>query len=135
MKNVYEILRLKKAELQTLQEEVRALEIAARLLGEDQDLVTSALNEKSGALSQPQMIRAVLLAQGKPMESREISEAIAKRFRKTIKPEHITATVYRHIKKHSLFVKTEAPNTFGLLEVSATGRQPQGILRVVETKS
>jgi hypothetical protein len=117
MKNVYEILRQKKVDLKALQEEVDALEIAARLLGEEHDRAVVPMDEEP---SQPQMIRAILLAQGKSMLASDISEAISLKYHKFIKPEYIAATIYRYIKKHKYFAKTDSPNTFALIEWTET---------------
>lgn len=128
MKNVYEILKAKKLELQALQQEVAALEIAAPLLCEEQDKLISGMDEKP--LSQAQMIRAVLLASGGPMDSSQISAAVSHKYRVTLKPPYVASTIYRYIRKHKYFAKAEGPNTFALLEWTATNQIAP--LRIVE---
>lgn len=111
MKNLVDILREKEMQLRQLEREVEALRIAMRLVGETAEN-SGSVNE----LSQPQMMRAVLLDHGKPMHINEIGNAIKKRFDKKIKNTYLAALVYRYIKRGKLFYKAEKPNTFGLLE-------------------
>jgi hypothetical protein len=112
MKDVFEVLKQKEAELARLQQEVEALRIASRLLADR----TERRRPPGAALSQPEMIREVLLEHGGPMHVSAIAEAIQKKYGKEIATHYITAMIYRYIKRGKTFQKAEQPNTFGLLE-------------------
>ncbi len=42
MKNIYDVMRQKEAEIQQLQKEIEALRVAARLLADDTEMTTAA---------------------------------------------------------------------------------------------
>ena len=111
MKNVFETLRRKEAELRTVQAEVDALRIAARLLADESDQLPSG--RSSGKPSQVQMIRAVLEERREPMHVNQIAEAIEKKFRIKLKPAYVGPVIHRQLNK--VFFRTNKPNTFGLL--------------------
>jgi hypothetical protein len=113
MKNIYEVLRHKELQVQQLKQEIEALKIAAKLITDEQD----SPPRTNGQISQPEMMRAVLLESIEPMHVAKIGEAIQRKFKKKIKPVHLSAIIYRHIKSGKSFFKVEnKPNTFGLLE-------------------
>lgn len=117
MRDIHETLRQKEVQLKQLQAEVDALRLAAHLLAEDGEDATEA---KTGIVSQPQMVKAVLLEAGHPLHVTEIVAAIKKKFGRKLKQPHLTALLYRYKKNGKLFYKDDRrPNTFGLLEWQA----------------
>ena len=61
MKNIYEVLRRKEAELQELQKDIDALRLAVRLLAEDDDPVRglpAARGPVTGSALTPPLVRA-----------------------------------------------------------------------------
>ena len=114
MKNIFDVLRTKEAQLQQLEQEVAALRLAARLLSDEQEARTSKSHEP---ITQPEMIRSVMLEADQPMHSSAIGEALQRKYKKKIKPTHIVAIIYRCIKNNRLFYKVEDKSgTFYLLE-------------------
>lgn len=124
MKNLSDMLRAKEAQLSQLQKEVEALRITAKMLA-DEDI--SPRRGKAGrkpravdlppgtVLTQPLMIRSVLMEKGGPLHVKKIAESIKKKFGVKLKPLYLTSIIYRIMKKGKLFRK-EGANTFGLLE-------------------
>lgn len=113
MKNVYEVLRQKEILFQQLKAEIEALKVAAKLLADEQDNPPRTGEDTS----QPEMIRQVLLQSDQPMHVSKIGEAIQKKYKKKMKPAHLSAVIYRYLKSGKLFFKVEGrPGTFGLLE-------------------
>lgn len=132
MKNIYDALREKEGQFKQLEREIEALRTAARLLADDND-APAAANGRAG-LSQPQMIRAVLLDAGTPLHMRKILAGIKQKFGKKLKPTHLTALVYRYKKRGKLFYKAEdKPNTFGLLEWQISRNPASGSLGAAKT--
>ena len=75
----------------------------------------AALRRGRSVLSQPRMIRTVLLEHRGPLHADKIGEAIAKKFKVRLKRHDITSVIYRAIKEGKFFRK-EGINTFGLAE-------------------
>ncbi len=122
MKNLHDTLRAKEAQLAQLEKEIAALRTAAKILAEESAPTTGKSSKKirgaslaEAAMTQPQMIRAVLLEKGEALHVEKIADAIKKKFGVKFKPLYLTSIIYRLMKKGRLFRK-EAPNTFGLLE-------------------
>lgn len=71
------------------------------------------LSIKRGAplLSQPQMIREVLLKHGGPLQAEAIGEAIKRTFNVNLKKSDITSVIYRAMKSRNLFRRVGV-NTF-----------------------
>jgi hypothetical protein len=124
MKNIYDILRAKEAQLNQLQREIEALQLAASLLAEESDTPgpRAAITKKpigeipaGSVITQPLMVRSVLLDSGESLHVDKIADAIAKKFSVRMKPAYLTSIIYRSVKKGKLFRKDGA-NTFGLLE-------------------
>jgi hypothetical protein len=84
---------------------------ASKLVGGDRR--RSALPYGTGAMSQPQMIREVLLKHGGPLHADKIAKAIEKRFNIKLKKHDITSVIYRAIRGKRLFRK-EGVNIFAL---------------------
>ena len=82
----------------------------------------------NGLLSQPRMIREVLLKRGEPLHVDRIAQAVERRFKVRLKRADITSVIYRAIRGNKFFRK-EGINTFGLLEwpVRGTGRSTHEI--------
>lgn len=128
MKNLHDTLKAKEAQLAQLEKEVNALRIAAKVLADESE---KASVKNSGAktrgtrlatgtvVTQPLMIRSVLLDKGEPLHVDKIAEGIKKKYGLKFKPLYLTSIIYRIMKKGKLFRK-EGPNTFGLLEWPAT---------------
>lgn len=114
MKSLYDILREKEGQLRQLEKEVEAVKIALRLQNETAEKPSTVATGQS--LSQPQMIRTVLLDQGKPMHVGDIAKAIKRKFDKRFKTTYLSALFYRYMKRGKLFYKADKPGTFGLLE-------------------
>jgi hypothetical protein len=124
MKNLHDMLKAKEAQLAQLQKEVDALRITAKMLADDCGAANGKkTNKKSrGAnlstgtvVTQPLMIRSILLEKGAPLHVKKIADGIKKKFGVKFKPLYLTSIIYRIMKKGKLFRK-EGPNTFGLLE-------------------
>ena len=114
MKSIYDVLREKERQLQSIQREVEALKLSARLLADKGETIPISNN---GNISQPEMIRAVLSEKQEPMHVTEISEAIKKKYKKRLKTLYLTTVIYRQIKAGKNFNRAVGkPNTFGLLE-------------------
>ncbi len=119
MKDVFSLLRQKEEQLQLLARQVEALRVAAQLIREEEKLLGK---RDPDTPSQPEMIRAVLAAHGKPMHVSQISDAIRQKFNKKIKVAYLTAILYRTIKANRFFYKVkDKPNTFGLLSWQGNG--------------
>ena len=119
MKNIFEVLRQKEGELRRIEDEVRALRIAAQLVHEDKDQIPADIK-----LTQNQMIQAVLRDHGQPMHVKEIAAAIKTKFKKQVEPNYIAPVIHRQLGK--LFVRADRPNTFGLVEWPIANKtQPQ----------
>jgi hypothetical protein len=71
-------------------------------------------------LSQPRMIREILLKRGEPLHADKIAQAIEKRYKVRLKKADITSVIYRAIRGNKFFRK-EGINTFGLLEWPVRG--------------
>jgi hypothetical protein len=118
MKSVHITLREKEMQLATLQREVEILRAAARIVGGDRRRPAS--QRGTGAMSQLQMIREVLLKHGGPLHADKIVESIEKRFNVKLKRTDITSLIYRAMRGRKFFRK-EGINTFGLVEWRAGG--------------
>jgi len=122
MKNLYDTLRAKEAQLAQLEDEIDALRIAAKILAEESATSIKKSPKKqrganllAAALTQPQMIREVLLEKGESLHVEKIAERLKEKFGVKLKPLYLTSIIYRLMKKGRLFRK-DGPNTFGLLE-------------------
>lgn len=118
MRNLHDTLREKERQLAQLQREVEALRTAAKILTEENDKAGGSLADATNAttLSQPQMIRSVLLEKGRAMHVSKISDAIKKKYKVRLKSLYLTSIIYRHIKRGGQVFRKEGGNTFGLLE-------------------
>jgi hypothetical protein len=125
MKNLHDMLSAKEAQLAQIQKEVDALRIAAKILADESE---KPRRKKTGAgktytsniaegtvVTQPLMIRSVLLDKGGPLHVEKIAAGIKKKYGVKLKPLYLTSIIYRIMKKGRLFRK-EGANTFGLLE-------------------
>ena len=111
MKNLKEVLREKERLLLDLRREIEILRAARQILGDR--VGTSHLSPTK--LSQPQMIRTVLLAHARPLHADEIQRKINGKFGVSMKRTEITSVIYRAIRSGTLFRK-QGVNTFGLIE-------------------
>jgi hypothetical protein len=110
MKELYDLLASKRRELQHLQKEVEALELASRLI---QGEKPATQNDTSI----PQRIVAILQAEGKPMHVSKIAEALRTKFKISAKKNNLGVLLYRYAQRGSRFYKdTTKPNTYGLIE-------------------
>jgi hypothetical protein len=116
MKSIQEILSEKLLEIARLEREIDLLRAAAKIVEAQHEQPIS--HGRSSPISQPQMIRMVLLEHGRPLHVDQIAKFIARRFRVKLKRTDITPIVYRAIRGKKLFRK-EGINIFGLLEWSA----------------
>jgi len=85
---------------------------ALKMVGGDSG--RSALQRGARAMSQPQMIREVLLEHGGPLDVDKIAGAIEKRFKVKLKRHDITSVIYRAMRERKFFRK-EGINTFALV--------------------
>ena len=117
MKNLHDVIKIKEAEIARLQKEVDALRTADKLLADDSEKpkVKKDKVPEGTVVTQPLMIRSVLLESGKALHVDDISKAIRRKFGVKFKPLYLTSIIYRIMKKGRLFRK-EGKNTFGLLE-------------------
>jgi hypothetical protein len=131
MKNLADTLAAKTAQLIQLQKEVEALRTAAKILGDDESETpkpkrgrkASPANFPTGTvMTQPLMVRSVLLDSATPLHIDKIVEGIKRKFGIKLKPAYLVSIIYRTMKKGNLFRK-EAPNTFGLLEWPAVQQE------------
>jgi len=113
MKSIHEVLREKELQIASLQREVDLLRAAAKIVGAEPK--ERASRRPSRNMSQPQMIRAVLLEQKRALHVDQIADAIEKRSKVKLKRTDIHPTIYRAIRAKKLFRK-EGTNTFGLVE-------------------
>lgn len=111
MKDIYNTLKEKQRELVRLQEEIYALQMAARILGAED------VPRAEGERSQPQMLVAILEANGKPMHVKQIVEEMKKQFKKSVKRNNVSVLLYRYASRGKHFHKVVGkPNTYGLLK-------------------
>jgi hypothetical protein len=75
----------------------------------------SALQRGTRVMSQPQMIREVLLEHGGPLYVDKIARAIEKTFDVKLKTHDITSVIYRAMREKKFFRK-QGINTFALVE-------------------
>lgn len=113
MKSIHDTLREKEMQIATLRREVELLRAAAKIVGGDHKRSTS--QRGTDVMSQPRMIREVLLKHGRPLHADKIAKAIDKRFNVKLKRADITSVIYRAIRGRKLFRKGRI-NTFGLVE-------------------
>ena len=113
MKSIDQTLREKEMRIAILRREIKILRAATKIVGGDSRRSTS--DRGADVVSQPQMIREVLLKYGRPVHADQIAEAIEKRFEVKLKRAEITSVIYRSIRGKKLFRK-EGTNTFGLID-------------------
>jgi hypothetical protein len=101
MKDVYDLLKQKEAQLELLARQVQALRVTAELMAQEQKLLGEKEEPKSP--SQPQMAYGVLSEKGEPMHVARIADGIRKKFGKRLKPTYLTSVLYRSVKKGKLF--------------------------------
>jgi hypothetical protein len=113
MKNLEHVLREKEKQLLDLKREVEILRNAGKILGAR--VKSAGTNLNGNKISQPQMIRAVLLEDARALHVDELRKKIKERFGTSLKNGDITSLIYRAIRQGTLFRK-EGVNTFGLIE-------------------
>src|SRR5215472_12510917 len=98
MKNLYDTLRAKEAQLAQLEDEIDALRIAAKILAEESATSIKKSPKKqrganllAAALTQPQMIREVLLEKGESLHVEKIAERLKEKFGVKLKPLYLTS--------------------------------------------
>jgi HB1/ASXL restriction endonuclease-like protein with HTH domain len=111
MKSIDEALREKEMQIVILEREIKILRAATKIVGNGSRQSTS--DRGGDVMSQPQMIREVLLKHGRPVHADQIAEGIEKRFNVKLKRAEITSVIYRAIRGNKFFRK-EGTNTFGL---------------------
>jgi RecA-family ATPase len=142
MKNVYDVLKQKEAEYSTaisdfrrsqervnaLGKDIEAIRTVVKMLADAQD-ETAHTQEK--ALSQPQMVRAVLVDSNEEMHLSEIVKAVERKFARKLNLAVTGAVIFRYAKRGSTFYKSQKrPNTWGLLEWQT--KQPETLLDLVK---
>ena len=113
MKNLERMLREKEEQFADLRQEIEILRSAGQILGARVKSPRADLNRNK--ISQPQMIRTVLLEHDRPLHVDELRKKIKERFGTALKNGDITSVIYRAIRSRTLFRK-EGVNTFGLIE-------------------
>lgn len=110
MKDIYKALQEKQQELEGLQREINALRMAIKILGAED------IPKSKGKQNQPQMMVAILEANGKPMHVKHIAEQMRKQFKKSIKTNNVSVLLYRYANRGKHFHKVVGkPNTYGLI--------------------
>jgi hypothetical protein len=145
MKNIYEVLKQKEAEyaaivsryrkmseeMSKLSKEIEAVKTTVKLLGDDVEDESS--DEQMAAMSQPQMIRAVLAERKTEMHLSDILATVERKFHRKLKPNVTAAVIFRYAKRGSIFYKSASkPNTWGLLAFRAEEPKPESLLDIVE---
>ncbi len=111
MKDIYKALQEKQQELEGLQREINALRMAIKILGAEN------IPKEGGKQNQPQMMVAILEANGKPMHAKHIAEQMKKQFKKSVKTNNISVLLYRYASRGKHFHKVVGkPNTYGLVK-------------------
>lgn len=113
MKNLEHVLREKETQLLDLQQEIEVLRSAGQILGARVESARTNLHRNK--MSQPEMIKAVLLEQARPLHVNELQKKIEEKFGMQLKNGDITSVIYRAMRGGALFRK-EGVNTFGLIE-------------------
>ena len=113
MKNLERVLREKEKQLLDLQQEIEVLRNAGQILGARVESAGTNLNRNK--TSQPQMIKAVLLEQARPLHVDELRKKIEEKFGIRLKNGDIKSVIYRAMRGGALF-RREGVNTFGLIE-------------------
>ena len=113
MKNLEQVLREKEQQLLDLQQEIAILRNAGQILGVH--VQPAGTSHNGHKISQPQMIRAILLEHARPLHVDELRKEIEQRFGTLLKNGDITSVIYRAMRGGALFRK-EGVNTFGLIE-------------------
>lgn len=85
MKSLHHALREKEKRMVALQREIEVLRAATRIVGGSARVSAPRINGRK--LSQPQMMRAVLLEHGRPLQVEKLAEAVEKKFRREIEKE------------------------------------------------
>lgn len=112
MKQLRELLAEKKKELDRLQQEVQALQIAIGLVGGQENIP-----EDIGEQSIPQVVAGILEEHGRPMHTRDIYSELHRLGRKKIKKGNLGVLLYRYAQRGRRFYKDmDRPNTYGLLK-------------------
>jgi len=105
--DIHEAIDEKKKQIDKLEREITALQVAAKILEGTQP-------DKSK--SQPEMAASILEEAGKPMHVSQLSEQIKKKFGKRIKNNNLGVMLFRYAQRGTRFYKVEGrPNTYGLL--------------------
>jgi len=113
VKNLEHVLREKETQLLDLQQEIEVLRSAGQILGARVESARTNLHRNK--MSQPEMIKAVLLEQARPLHVNELQKKIEEKFGMQLKNGDITSVIYRAMRGGALFRK-EGVNTFGLIE-------------------
>jgi hypothetical protein len=122
MKNLHDAIKIKEGQIAQLQKEVAALRLSVKILAEEPQKPGKKASKQAPGLptgtviTQPLMVRSVLLDCGVPMHVQQISADIKKKYAVVLDPQYLTSIIYRLMKKGKLFRKA-GPNTFGLLEL------------------
>jgi hypothetical protein len=122
MNRIEAALREKEMMIATLRREIKILRAATKIVGVKSR--RSSPKRGTDVMSQPQMIREVLLKYGRPVHADQIAEALEKRFNVKLKRAEITSVIYRAIRGNKLFHK-EGNNTFGLMVWPSGSRRPK----------
>ncbi|HET7183250.1 MAG TPA: hypothetical protein VFI82_01095 [Terriglobales bacterium] len=69
MKNIYDVLRQKEAEIQQLQKDIEALRTAARLLADENEADSSGSRTSSGTVASPRVSASAVAAAVKPADT------------------------------------------------------------------
>ncbi len=128
MKDIYKLLSEKRKALERLQRDVDVLSVAVGLLSGDESEI-----DPRHPQSQPQIMVALLEANGKPLHVKEIAAGLEKKLKKKISKNNVSVILYRYAQRGKHFYKVVGqPNTYGLLKWRAIPNQQQKELDVVQ---
>jgi hypothetical protein len=123
MRDLHDTLRAKELQLKQLEGEVETLRHALQILANEEARPRARKASGKGrqelapgtVVTQPLMIRSVLLEKREPLHVDKIAEEIKRKYGVKLRPVYLASVIYRTIKKGQLFRK-EGKNMFGLME-------------------
>jgi hypothetical protein len=117
--DIQEAIAAKKEQIDRLNKEIAALEVAAKILkGQPTD--------GGKPKSQPEMVAAILEEIGKPLHVALITEQLKKKYGISTKPSNLGVLLYRYSQRGKRFYKVKGkPNTYGLARWQSEGERAE----------
>jgi len=117
MADIHQVIAQKQREIQRLEKEIAALQLADAIL-------SGSHGDTEKSKSQPEMVTHILEEVGKPMHVTQIADQMKSRFQVRVKTTNLGVLLYRYAQRNSRFYKVKGkPNTYGLAKWQAMGER------------